>query len=434
MPICLRRCRLASISMRCANNRLTERPFAAVAALIAIASVAGCVGGNGRGGTGTVTPPVNNTLALTVDGGPAAGGGGINHAYVTVKVCAHGTSQCANIDHVLLDTGSVGLRLVGSVLAAASVTLSSEIDSNNQTIEECATFGGGQTWGPVASADVTLAGESAAGVPLQVLDDQMVTAPPPATCGANGTLINSVSGFDANGVLGVGVLAQDCGSSCVNATPAAAMYYGCTSGNAGVCTAENVALMQQVTNPVWLFSSADNNGVIVELPNLQNPNGDATVQGTLLFGLGTQADNALPPSGLTVLGTDASGHFTANYKGNMLPSLIDSGTDAYAFDDPSISSCTGATFVGYYCPTTAPLPLSAVNSGVGANSGSDTVQFALANPDNTFIPTAVAFTDLGGGGGSTEFIWGMPYFYGRSIYIGLEARTAGAFTGPFFAY
>jgi hypothetical protein len=418
----------------CANERLPARWLAAVAALIGVAGLCGCVGGNGQSATAPVAPPINNTLALTVDAGPAGGGGGINHAYVTVKVCAHGTSQCANIDHVLLDTASVGLRLVGSVLAAASVKLTDEVDSGNHTIEECATFGGGQTWGPVASADVSMAGESAAGVPLQIMDDQMVTAPPPASCGANGTLINSVAGFDANGVLGVGVFAQDCGNSCVAASPAVAMYYGCTSGGSGVCTAENVALMQQVTNPVWLLSSVDNNGIIVELPNLQNPNGDVSVQGKLLFGLATQADNALPPSGLTVLGTDASGHFTANYKGNVLPSLIDSGSDAYEFDDASIPSCSGATFVGYYCPTPAPLPLSAVNAGVGANSGTDTVQFALANPDNTFIPTAAAFSDLGGGGGSTEFIWGMPYFYGRTIYVGLESRLAGPYTGPFFAY
>ena len=38
------------------------------------------------------------------------------------------------------------------------------------------------------------------------------------------------------------------------------------------------------------------------------------------------------------------------------------------------------------------------------------------------------------GGGSTSFIWGMPYFYGRHIYIGIEQRTAGTYTGPYFAY
>ena len=50
------------------------------------------------------------------------------------------------------------------------------------------------------------------------------------------------------------------------------LYYGCTA--AGACTAENVALAAQVTNPVAMFA-ADNNGIIVRLPNLQNANGDA---------------------------------------------------------------------------------------------------------------------------------------------------------------
>jgi len=59
-----------------------------------------------------------------------------------------------------------------------------------------------------------MAGEVAAGVPVQVMDDNAAGAPPPPTCGANGTLINDVSGFGANGVLGIGVFVQDCGAAC----------------------------------------------------------------------------------------------------------------------------------------------------------------------------------------------------------------------------
>ena len=81
--------------------------------------------------------------------------GAINHAYVTVKVCAPGSqTECASIDHVLLDTGSVGLRLVRSVLAAHAVTLAAETDAQGRAVEECVSFAGGQTWGPVALADV----------------------------------------------------------------------------------------------------------------------------------------------------------------------------------------------------------------------------------------------------------------------------------------
>jgi hypothetical protein len=397
------------------------------------ALLCGCIGGNGTNPAATVAAPVANVATLTVDGGPSAAPGQINHAYVTVKICTPGSqTACASIDHVLLDTGSNGLRLVGSVLSALSVSLPYETDAQTQTIEECVSFSGGQTWGPVATGDVYLAAEKAAKVPLQVMDDAGAGAAAPATCGANGTLINDVAGFGANGVLGVGVFAQDCGEACVSPTTPLPIYYGCST--AGVCTAENAPLAQQVTNVVTAFAS-DNNGVIVNLPNLVNANGDQSLQGELIFGISTQTDNTLPVSGLTVLGTDANGDFTASYNGsaNLLPALIDSGTDAFAFDDPTIPTCSTGAFVGYYCPTVAPLAASAQNIGVGVNAAANTVNFAIADP-NTFIAGAAAFANLGGGGGSSFFTWGMPFFYGRKIYVGIDQRVSGTYTGPYYAY
>ena len=374
--------------------------------------------------------PTPNVMPLAVDAGPSAATGQINHAYVTVKVCAPGSqTQCANIDHVLLDTGSSGLRLVRSVLVTAGLTLAAETDAQGQAIEECMSFGAGQTWGPVALADITMAGEVGAKVPVQIMDDTNAGAPPPASCGANA---NGVAGFGANGLLGVGVFAQDCGAACVSPTTPLALYYGCTT--AGTCTAENVALASQVANPVAMFAT-DNNGVIVRLPNLQNANGDVSVTGELIFGLSTQTDNALPAMGLTVLGTDAKGDFTATYNGatTVLPALIDSGTDSYAFDDPTIQPCLSGKYVGYYCPLVAPQALYVVNSGVGMNNATSRVDFAIADP-NSFVANATAFTDLGGGGGSTRFTWGMPFFYGHPVYIGIDQRTSGPYTGPFYAY
>jgi hypothetical protein len=267
---------------------------------------------------------------------------------------------------------------------------------------------------------------------VQIMDDTNTGAPAPATCGANGTLINDVSGFGANGVFGVGVFAQDCGTACVGPTTPLPFYYGCTS--AGACTAENIALTSQVTNPVAMFA-ADNNGVIVSLPNLQNANGDVSVTGELLFGIATQTDNSLPSTGLTVLGADANGEFTATYNGGAtaLPALIDSGTDAYAFDDPTIAVCASGAYIGYYCPAVAPQSLSAVNMGLGKYTASNTVNFAIADP-NSFVAGAAAFIGLGGGGGSTRFTWGMPFFYGRKVYFGIDQRVAGTYTGPFYAY
>jgi hypothetical protein len=400
-----------------------------------------CIGGS-KGATNTVPPtPTVNTLAVVVDAGPLVGTpptplGAVNRPYVTVKVCAPGSTTCASIDHVLLDTGSWGLRLVRSVLTAGGVTLTPSTDAQGQSIQECAAFAGGQTWGPVALADVTLAGELAAKLPVQVLDDTNTSAQPPPTsiCVTSGSVHNAVPELGANGILGVGVFAQDCGTACVNAAPALDNYYGCTA--AGVCTAENIARASQVTNPVASFA-ADNNGIIVDLPSLQNPNGDGTVQGQIIFGLATQTDNALPATGLTVLGADAKGEFTATYNGSatVLPALIDSGTDDYTFADP-MPLCPATTqWGGYYCPASGLQDVFAVNTGVGAYNATNTVQFAIADPNISFIPTAAAFINLGGGGqSSTGFTWGMPFFYGRKIYIGIEQKVSGSFTGPFYAY
>jgi hypothetical protein len=394
-----------------------------------------CVGGKGTVVAVGTPAPTANTLTLTVDGGPPGSTGAVNHPYVTVKVCTPGsTSKCASIDHVLLDTGSWGLRLVGSVLASHSVTLNAKTDAQGHAIEECVTFGGGQTWGPVALADVSLAGELAANLPVQIMDDAQTGAPAPTGCGANGTLINDVGGFSANGVLGVGVFAQDCGSACVNSATPLPVYFSCTSGATGVCTAVNVALTDQVTNPVSMFA-ADNNGVIVEFPNVQNANGDLSAQGKLTLGLGTQTDNALPLTGLTVLGADAGGDFSATYNGaaTVLPALIDSGTSSYAFDDPTINVCSVGAYIGYYCPAIAPLGLSVVNTGRGTINGTGTLSFAISDP-NTYLAGATAFSGLGGGAGSSRFTFGMSFFYGRKIYIGISQRVSGIYTGPFYAY
>ena len=54
------------------------------------------------------------------------------------------------------------------------------------------------------------------------------------------------------------------------------------------------SLAQQVQNPATLFA-ADNNGVIVELPAVSVP--ETSVSGSLVFGIGTQANNGLNGGG-----------------------------------------------------------------------------------------------------------------------------------------
>jgi hypothetical protein len=33
-----------------------------------------------------------------------------------------------------------------------------------------------------------------------------------------------------------------------------------------------------------------------------------------------------------------------------------------------------------------------------------------------------------------SFDFGLPFFYGRSVFTAIQGRSAGGFTGPYFAY
>ena len=67
-------------------------------------------------------PAVPNALPVAVNAGPANTGYNVNRLYTSVTVCNTGSvTQCQTIDHVLVDTGSTGLRLLSAAMAPAQV-------------------------------------------------------------------------------------------------------------------------------------------------------------------------------------------------------------------------------------------------------------------------------------------------------------------------
>ena len=36
--------------------------------------------------------------------------------------------------------------------------------------------------------------------------------------------------------------------------------------------------------------------------------------------------------------------------------------------------------------------------------------------------------------GSTSFDWGLPFFFGRSVYTVIEGHSVGTTPGPFYAF
>ena len=183
---------------------------------------------SGVGGTAFVT--VNPTTAsgnvapIVVDAGPPGlGYTSTNVAFVTVTVCVPGTSNCQNIDHVMVDSGSSGLRLLPTSSGGElSLTLPGENDSSGNQLAECLVFLDGYIWGPIQTADITVGGESAKSVNVQLIIPSTSSPAVPASCsnqnpsGGNGNEGNSISDFGANGIIGVGLLPQDCGPGCTS--------------------------------------------------------------------------------------------------------------------------------------------------------------------------------------------------------------------------
>src|SRR5208283_4887031 len=102
-----------------------------------------------------------------------------NGLFTSVTVCLPGTPQCQTIPDILVDTGSVGLRVLNSALTTVPATeLTTIRDSHQNQLEECIQFGDtSYVWGPVLFADVVMAGERASSVPIQVIGDTNFNVP-----------------------------------------------------------------------------------------------------------------------------------------------------------------------------------------------------------------------------------------------------------------
>ena len=362
----------------------------------------------------------SNVQSIAVNGGPS--GNYANGLFTSVTVCVPGSSNCQNISGVLVDTGSFGLRLLSSALGPVGPSLSQQTDAAGNSVFECAQFVDSVVWGPVKTADVKMGTEIANSIPIEVIDSN--TTPIPSNCKAIGPAEEDVSSLGANGILGIGFFLQDCGSACsVPGSSNPGFYYSC-SGSSCQIAAESNSL--QVQNPVGFFAT-DNNGVVLHLPAVTS---GATVTGSLTFGIGTQNNNAI--NSQLIFRPDSFGNLKTTFKGQSYAGFLDSGSNGYFFVDSSstgLPNCPSSQ-KGFYCPA-SPVNLSATNiSGLSSN----TVNFTVANAADLFaMNSGFAFPTLGGPDPAT-FDWGLPFFFGRKIYVAFEQRQTPAGSGPFWAY
>jgi hypothetical protein len=408
------------------------------AGLVALAGLAGCGGGGGDQvvtvtpsfggaapittatiaapaaltGTGVVISAARNVLSVTVDRGVR--GTSFNAPFVTVTVCAPGGGNCTQIDHVMVDTGSWGLRLAASALPA-SLALP-QVQTETGAAAECVKFVGGYAWGSVRRADVQLADQHIANLPVHVMaDPDPAFTGVPSSCSSAGNDLGTH--LDANGILGVGMLRYDCGSRCETST-APQIYYACTT--AAGCAPAKLPIASQVVNPIAALP-AHNNGVALALQQVQT-GGVGIVSGSLVLGIGTDTNNQLGTA--SVLAPDTSGNVTVSVKGRSLPAYIDSGTNALLFPDTDMPHCGE-----FFCPDQpATLDLT-FSSGTGTQrTARVTVEAPLANLGRTAAAAVIAAPS------ENTSLWGLPFFFGRTVFVALKNADTPAGKGPYWAF
>jgi hypothetical protein len=204
-----------------------------------------------------------------------------------------------------------------------------------------------------------------------------------------------------------------------------------------------------VTNPVALFP-IDNNGVVLQFPAVPLGIGAASVNGTLTFGIGTESGSATeanntPPGTVKTYQANPDVQFpsqpplqfdtTFAGDGTIANGFIDSGSNALFFPDASLANCTDQQGqpTDFYCPASAQ-SLSATNSGI-SGSASAVVNFTIGNLANesNANQSSTVFADMGGGTPGTignTFDWGLPFFLGRTVYVGIQGKSSPLLTTP----
>lgn len=443
-------------------------------AAIALAALLAACGGGGNSTSSSVSGPGLNTLGLSpavstpspfqqldnnlvvrVEQGPGGFGIDTNLLFATVTVCVpNDPTHCAVIDHVLVDTGSVGLRVLASKVQGVALPPIQLSSSPPQNAWECFPFVIGGLWGPIVAADVVLGPQATVSpVAIQLIDDLNMLSPT-ANCNAivhstatQSNILSSASTLGANGILGIGSTNLDCGLYCKQGTyqdlpnvttGSSVLYYQCAPGETDPARC-NLAPMDsplQVHNPVDALGSDFNAGVVLAMPAIPDSQpGAATATGELILGLGTRANNTLNTSPATtatrvMLGTGVSANpdsylsVTTQYGSTLYyNSYLDTGTNAILFYNPSLPVCSSST---WYCPSTNLTVGATISDGDTPTANQVAVPFRIGNfealnaTSNTAFSNAVGYVATASGvPDTTTFAWGMPFFYGKRVYMSI---------------
>jgi hypothetical protein len=356
----------------------------------------------------TVSTLFYNYLPIQV--GPASASFVPNIPWVSVTICVPGTTNCQTIDNIILDSGSTGLRIFSSAITLQNLPTE---QSGGNPVAECAPFGSAIAWGSVVTASVTLGGEPPVTVPVQVIDASfgVGTSSPPPPCSSPTSSPGQLGG---NGILGIMPYQFDSGFD---------EYFTCQGGNCSFLSSPGA---QAVQNPVYLLPQ-DNNGVIVYLDPISDQ-GASQGTGAVVLGVATESNNdpTFVSSGdaYHCVNSNSSAFFT-NYKGQQIwQSIADTGSNMLYFQDSSLPQCPLTIFSTGYCPNPAVNLTASVQGTAGAPQA---LEFTVGNGAALFDSGNSAFNDLAAPlqlTGGIDFDWGLPFFFGRSVFISYGSSTS----------
>ena len=361
---------------------------------------------------------------------------------VTITICIPNSTQCFAVPNMLIDSGSTGVRIFSSVLPANAESLFSGTGQS-----ECYYFAGNNVhWGPVKYANVQMGGETANSIPIMIIDSsygdggkaclKQIDSANGTPAGSSGAAYLDSPSSGYNGILGVKFLMHDCDQGCVTNSNAYPAYYNCSGTT---CTMAAASLNNQVVNPVG-FLPHDNNGIVIQFPAV-NGLESGPVTGYAIFGIGTQ-DNNTPPADLKVLQSDITDETDDCYAalpavqaGSKTCSFLDTGSRAYFLAEPRVTTLDP---YGFYQPT-SPVVVKATLESYQSNITKD-IQFTFANEESALnSPTAAVFPQLaaqepGAINTTNSLDLGIPYYFGRTVYMGFEGKSSTLGHDAFWAF
>jgi Protein of unknown function (DUF3443) len=372
-----------------------------------------------------------NVVRVCVDDGPYSpqtgrqiGSG--NRPFVTVRLCVPGsTTQCVDVDHMLVDTGSTGIRVAVSSLGA-ELKLPPATTAAGVPVAECMHFISGWAWGSLNKADVYVGGLVARNMPIQMMGNSSLNpslggngagAFPnvPKSCSAGvdfnnqplGTReVGTIDAMRANGIIGLGVWPDD-----QLAIPD--QYFVCPANN---CV--SISNLPSASYPRHLSPSfpSHSEGVALSL-NAVGLNGSRNLEGSLVFGIPSL------PIGAKRLALDSSGYFKTTLNGvQYAKGFIDSGSSGIFFDTNGSNLPLCTQLGDLYCPSNT-VQLTATHSDITGRN--HTLTFSIANAEQSITRSnrPNALSNIGGpisapgfGSPAPLFMWGLPFFMGRTVY------------------